>query len=211
MKKVVIILLLMAMVFVPLVSAGVGISWDKETALIPENTETCLTYGVYNPWPEESYVKIKLSESLDEIVESMDISVEKIPAQTASRDSIPVTFCFQTPIVYEEDCALGPFLCKQECNEEMKIFSGEVEVIEVSKDEFFSTGGAGGSATTMSISAPLKVKVQCIPHSRNYTLVYIIVGLASIIALAIRLTRKKKKLEKKSSTYKKKKIKKKSK
>ena len=45
-------LLAFALILVlPFISAGVGISWDKETSLVPENTKTCLIYKVYNPWP----------------------------------------------------------------------------------------------------------------------------------------------------------------
>ena len=189
-KELVSVVLLMVLVF-PLVSAGVGISWNKETALVPENTHTCLTYGIYNPWPSDSYVKVVLSESLDEIVESYEEKFEFIPKETSSKESIPVEFCFKTPRVYTEDCLVGSFICEQQCGEEMKIYSGEVEVIEVNEDEALG-GGSGGSATTMSVSAPLKVKVRCVVHPRNYTLVYIVVGVIAVILLLLRILRKKK-------------------
>ena len=189
-KEVVSVILLMVLVF-PLVSAGVGISWNRETALVPENTDTCLTYGVYNPWPDDSYVKIVLSESLDEIVESYEEKFEFIPRETSSKESIPVEFCFKTPRVYTEDCLVGSFICEQQCGEEMKIYSGEVEVIEVSEKEL-QGGGSGGSATTMSVSAPLKVKVKCVAHPRNYTLVYVVLGTIAVILLLWNILRKKK-------------------
>ncbi|MBT4376999.1 hypothetical protein HOD29_06505 [archaeon] len=175
----------------PMVSAGVGISWDKETSLVPEKTKVCMTYKVYNPWQDDTYVKIELSEELEQIISSTDSDVSFIPKETSSSEAIPVTFCFKTPRVYEEDCLVGGVICKQECGEDMKIYSGEVEVIEVSSKEV-ETRGAGGSATTMSVSAPLKVKVQCLGHKRNYSLVFIIVAIIAAILLALHFLRKKK-------------------
>ena len=69
--KLLLIFLLGFILIFPMVSAGVGISWDKESALVQENTKTCLTYKIYNPWPEDSYVKIELSNSLLEILKSL--------------------------------------------------------------------------------------------------------------------------------------------
>ena len=180
------------MLALPLVSAGVGISWTQESSLVPENTKTCLIYKVYNPWPEDSYVQITLSEELMEIVSSSESDITFIPKGTSSADAIPVEFCFKTPRVYEEDCWIGnKLICKQECVVETKSYAGEVEVMEASSSEL--EGGAGGSATAMAVSAPLRVKVQCVPHSRNYTLIYIIVGVIAGILLAINLLKKKKK------------------
>ena len=107
-----------------------------------------------------------------------------------------MNFCFKTPQVYEKDCLLfNSLICKQDCLEEIKTYSGEVEVLEVGSLE--EAGGAGGSATAMSVSAPLRVRVQCVPHSRNYSIVYIAVILIAGVLLAINLYRKKKFLSKK--------------
>lgn len=173
------------------VSAGIGISWEKESSLVPENSKTCLTYKVYNPWPDDVYARIELSDSLQGIMKSQESSIEFIPAQTSSKDAIPVEFCFKTPRIYERNCLIGnSLICKQECGEEMKVFSGEVEVIEVSEAEF-QAGGAGGSATQMSVSAPLKIRVQCIESGYNFSVVYISIILIAGIWLVINLTRKK--------------------
>jgi hypothetical protein len=188
MKKAVNLLILAFLVFsiFPLVSAGVGLSWSQESALVPENSNVCLTYGVYNPWPKDSYVKINLSESLQGIVTSSNSSINYIPAETSSNDSIPVKFCFRTPKVYPEDCLLfNTFLCSQNCSFPIKTYSGQVEVMEVSSSQLKS-GGSGGSSTQMSISAPLNVRVQCIKHGTDYSIVYILIG---IIALAILIWR----------------------
>ena len=189
-KQSVISLSVIFLLVLPMVSAGIGLKWEQESALIPEDSNVCLTYGVYNPWPSDSYVQIVLSDSLQEIVDSTDVKVESIPKYTFSNSSIPIKFCFKTPSVYNQDCLVfGKFLCKQECSEEMKIYSGEVEVFEVNEATVLS-GGSGGSATSMSISAPLRVKVKCIAHSRNYSLVYALVGIIALLVLLWKIYKK---------------------
>ncbi|HIH52262.1 hypothetical protein J4412_02780 [Candidatus Pacearchaeota archaeon] len=193
MRKLMISLLLSSFLILslfPLISAGVGVVWSQETALIPERTNVCLNYGLYNPWPTDSYVKITLSESLQEIVESSDVKVDSIPKYTFHDASIPVKFCFKTPIVYKQDCLVfDKFLCKQDCTEDMKIYSGEVQVLEVN-EAALTPGGSGGSSTSMSVSAPLKVKVKCLAHSRDYSLVYIIVGIIALLVLLWKIYKK---------------------
>jgi hypothetical protein len=181
------------MLIFPLVSAGVGIKWDKESTMVPEKTKTCLTYFVYNPFDSDVYAKIELSEELQDIIKSQENEAKLIPSETFSSEAIPVEFCFKTPKIYERDCWIGDSLiCKQECNEEMKMYSGEVIVREVSESEF--TGpGSGGSATQMSVSAPLKVRVQCAAHERNYSLIYAVVALIAAILLAINIIKGKRK------------------
>lgn len=195
--KIFLVALLVLTAIFPLVSAGVGISWDKESVLIPEGDKNCLTYKVYNPWPKESFVQIKVSEELNEVISSGESETKKIPIETSRAEAIPVTFCFKTQKVYEKDCALFGFgLCKQECLEETKLYSGEVEVIELTEQEAIS-GGTGGSRTTMSVSAPLNVRVQCIEHDRKYGFIYITIALIAGILLAINLLRRRKIKEKK--------------
>lgn len=200
----ILVLTFVFMLVSPLISAGVGIKWDKESALVPEKTKTCLTYNIYNPWDDDVYAKIAVSEEFDEILTRQESEIELIPAQTSSMEAMPVEFCFKTPNVYERDCWIGnSLICKQDCNEEMKLYAGEVLVTEVSEAEF-SGKGTGGSATQMSVSAPLKVRVQCVPHSRNYSLIYATVALIAAILLAINLLKKKKKFSKAKKTKKKK-------
>ncbi len=181
-----------AMLVLPMVSAGVGISWDRESSLVPEGTKTCLTYKVYNPWPEDSYVQIQLSDELLNILDSAEAETKFVPAETSSEEAMPVTFCFKTPTVYEKDCALFGFLiCKQDCLEEMQNFKGEVEVIELTEEEVVK-GGSGGSKTQMSVSAPINIKVQCIAHKRNYSLVYLAIALIAGILLLVNILNKRK-------------------
>jgi len=185
----------LVLIILPFVSAGVGISWDKETSLIPENTKTCLTYKVYNPWPEDSTVEIALSDELMEIVSYIQSDSVFVPRETSSKDAIPIEFCFKTPTVYEQDCLLfNSLLCKQDCADDMRIYSGDVEVLEVGDQV---KGGAGGSATAVSVSAPLRVKVQCVAHTRNYSLIYILIAVAAGIFLMINLIQRRNKKNKK--------------
>lgn len=199
--KSVISLVLILMVFVPLVSAGPGIKWSQESSLVPEKTSTCLTYEVYNPWEGDSYVQIKLSEELDEIVKSSESETKFVPSQTSSSEALPIEFCFKTPNVYTRDCLIGDmFICEQTCSEPMKTYEGQVEVIELSEEEAKIGTGAGGSATQMSVSAPLRVRVQCTPSDRNYGIVYALVALIAGILLWINIanSKQKKKSKKKS-------------
>jgi len=186
-----IIILILVISILPFISAGVGISWDKESALVPENTKACLTYKVYNPWPQDTYVAVELSDELQSILSSTEGEVTFIPKETSSSNAIPVTFCFRTPRIYERDCWIGSLaICKQTCEEELKTYSGEVEVIEAGAEGF---EGAQGSATRISVSAPLRVKVQCVEHKRNFTLIYLVVAIIAAILLILGIIKKRKK------------------
>lgn len=186
------------MLFVPLVSAGVGLKSTQESTLVPENTKTCLTYSVYNPFEDDSYIQVRLSEELEAIVRSAEFETKLVPKNTPSTESIPIEFCFKTPRVYTRDCLIGDFLiCEQTCEEPMKVYEGEVEAIQLSEEEAKIGGGAGGSTTQMSISSPARVRVQCIPHDRNYSVVYLLVALIAGILLWINTTKRKNRSDKK--------------
>jgi hypothetical protein len=179
----------------PLASAysGLGLAWNKESALVPENTKTCLTYNVYNPFDQSTYAKIQLSDQMKQILTSSQSEVKLIPNNTPSTAGIPVKICFKTPRVYPKDCLVGnSLLCKQTCTEPMKVYQGEVEAVQVSEAQFKS-GGSGGSMTQMSISAPIRVRVECIPHARDYTVVYALVAIIATILLVLNLRKSKNK------------------
>ncbi|NCN51396.1 hypothetical protein GW931_00080 [archaeon] len=191
-KKILLATIIVATLLFPLVSAGVGISWDRESALVPEKTKTCLTYKIYNPWPKDSYAQIKLSDELSEIIASQESETQFIPAETSSGEAIPVTFCFKTPVIYERDCLVADkLICKQDCLQDMKVYDGQVEIIELTEEQVMS-GGSGGSKTMMSVSAPLKIRVQCVKHDRDWSLVYGLVALIAGIVLAWNIIRHKK-------------------
>ncbi len=187
-------------------AAGVGLKWGQESVLVPENEKACMTYYVYNPWATDSYIMVRLSEEMQEIVSSYESERKLVPAETSSAEAMPIEFCFKTPVIYNRDCWIGDFLfCEQECNETMKIYAGEVEAIELNEAEFQS-GDAGGSRTQMSVSAPIKVGVQCIAHERNLSLIYIVIALVAGTLLAINIiNRRKAKIKSTASSIKSKK------
>lgn len=180
----ILLFLFVIVMFTSFLSAGVGIKWDQESKLVNEGERTCLTYNIYNPWPEDSSAEIKLSEELEEVLVFQESEKKFIPANTPSSEAIPLEFCFEAPFVYEKDCLIGnTFLCEQTCNEEQKIYDGNVLVSETVGLE--ESGGAGGSAVSASVSAPLRIKIICNAYSRNYTPVYVLIVLIAAIILLL--------------------------
>lgn len=179
------ILLMMVIMLSSFVLAGVGIKWSQESAVINENGKACMSYEVYNPWPEDTFVTIELSGELKEILTLQEVETKLIPADTPSSNAIPVEFCFKVPKVYERDCWIFGLICEQDCNEEQKIYSGEVLVKSVASEI-----NGGGSATTMAVSAPLNIKIQCIAHARDFTLIYVLGIIISIIIIAVLLSKR---------------------
>jgi len=172
-------------------SAGVGIKWDRESALAEGGERACLTYGVYNPWPEETYVKISLSDELQEVLDVQDINSTLIPAHTASTEAIPIEFCFDVPErIYGKNCWFGGFfVCEQECKEEQMIYEGDVEIRSVPPPS------GGGSSATMAVSAPLRVKVKCVPHGTDYTLLYVVLAVVALVVITLIMKYRKPKSE----------------
>jgi len=187
-KEVIICSIILALAMINLASAGVGIKWEQESFLVNEGDKTCLSYSIYNPWPEEANVQIELSEPLKEVLTSQEAETKLIPANTPSSVAIPVKFCFKVPQVYQKDCLAGGMMCKQECTEEQKVYQGEVLVKSVPSDTEIT--GSGGSSTQMSVSAPLKLKVVCDKHGRDFSIIYVILAGISLLGVAIILYRK---------------------
>ena len=175
-------------VLMSFVSAGVGIKWNQETILANEGKKECINYYVYNPWPEQTTVTIDLSDELKNILESQESEIKTVPENTPSTGAIPIEFCFVVPQVYVKDCLISNLICRQDCKESQKEYSGEVIVKSVPSQTTIS--GSGGSTTQMSVSAPLKVKVACIAYERDFTLVYAVIAVIAAIVVAIILIRK---------------------
>lgn len=188
--KSVISFILILMMIAPLASAG--ILWNEESKLVPENTKTCLTYSVYNPFDSDAYYQVKLIGELADIIVSSESETKFVPAGTFHDDALPIEFCFKTPRVYEQDCLVGGFICKQTCEEPMKVYEGQVEVIKLSEEETKIGEGSGGSTTQISEVAPSRVRVQCTPSDRNYGSVYALIALIAGILLWINIVNTKK-------------------
>lgn len=166
---------------IPMIYAGVGIKWDRQSMLIPEGERGCLSYSVYNPWPKETNVVIDVSDELKPVLVLQEAETKFVPAYTYSNQSIPIKFCFKAPFVFPKDCLIAGFICKKVCTENFREFRGEVIVSSVPGTS--PTGGSGGSATRMAVGAPLVLRVQCIAHPRNFILVYILIGLIAALII----------------------------
>jgi len=185
--------IVLALFLMQIASAGVGVKWEQESFLVNDGENTCLTYSVYNPWPEDSSVQIELPENLKNLLTSQEAETKIVPANTPSSSAIPVKFCFKVPRVYARDCLVGGFICKQECKEEQVVYDGEVSVKSVPGNAEMS--GSGGSATQMAVSAPLRLKIVCKPHGRDFSLVYISLAVIAAIVIVVILFRKYRKPE----------------
>lgn len=167
------------------VSAGVGIKWNAESIVIDEKGEGCLVYHVYNPWPEDSVAVVSLSEGISDLMKNKNGEEVFVPAETSSKEALPVEFCFKVGRVYERDCLLpGGLLCQQMCEGDMEVYEGEVVV------SGSSSGSVSGSATKASVSAPIRVRVRCNTSSRNYTPVYAFVVIMALIGIYLYLKRR---------------------
>jgi hypothetical protein len=178
----------------PLISAGVGIKWSQESLLVKEGERGCLSYSVYNPWPEETWVKIELSDKLKDLLVEQEAETKFVPANTPSSAAIPVKFCFKVPKVYGEDCwIMGQFICSENYQGELKSYSGEVTVKSVPSP--MKVSGAGGSATAMAVSAPLAIKINPDNHARDFTMLFVLIAIISVIIITILLYRRYRKPE----------------
>ena len=196
MKKEMVILIgtIFALILISNISAGVGIKWSQESVLINEGERICISqYSVYNPWPQDSYVKIELPDSLKEVLVMQESETKFVPANTSSNNSIPVEFCFKAPKVYSRECLVGDFLCKQDCLEPQKVYDGEVSIKSAPSNS--KVTGSGGSTTTMEVSAPLRLKVVCNAHPTDFSLVYILLAIISLIVILVTLYKRNQKPE----------------
>jgi hypothetical protein len=187
--KFILSLLFGIVLFSSLISAGIGLKWEQQSKLVLEGEKACLTYGVYNPFSDDSYVQIDVSDSLKTILLMQDTKSTLIPAQTSSQNTIPVEFCFEVPKVYQRNYLIaGRFIEKLDCNEPQKEYNGEVVVKTVAPPS--DIGGSGGSTTQMSVGAPITVRVPCEKHGWDYTPVYVLVAFISLFVLVFTLFRK---------------------
>jgi len=182
----IILLFVVGVMLSSLVSAGVGIKWDRESALVESGESACLIYGAYNPWPKETWIEITVTEPLQEVLTLQKVESVLVPADTGVEQAIPLEFCFEVPRgIYNKDCWLGQwFVCEQTCLEEMKIYDGDVVLSSVPSPV------DGGSAGIMAVQAPLRVKVDCKAFTRDYALLYVLIVVISAGFVGMILYRK---------------------
>ncbi len=184
------VLAILFLVVISSVSAGVGIKMGVSSLLVGEGEEGCVEVGAYNPFSSGTNILIGVSEELKEVLTLQEAETKYLPPETSSSNAIPMKFCFKVPgDVYERDYKIsGRFIDKLDCDEEQKVYEGEVILSSVSSSS--DSGGIGGSATQMSVSQPLRVRVSCNPYPWDYTLLYIFIAALSVSVVSFVLFRK---------------------
>lgn len=168
---------------------GVGIVWNTETEIVNENSKHCIEYGIYNPWEEDVEAKLGVSPELEDIIVELESEPKFIKAGTTNDIAVPVDFCFSIGEVYSKDCLIGNFVCEKRCEEPEIVYTGKVMAREEPKK---GGEGAVGSATSLGVAVPLRLRVKCSPYARDYTLVYAVVIIISLILILWIVYRKRK-------------------
>ena len=162
---------------------GVGIVWNTENEIVNEDSTNCIEYGLYNPWDEDVNAYLSVSDELKDIITSEHSEPKVIKGKTMHNAAVPVKICFKIAKVYSEDCLWNGQICEQRCEESQVIYTGKIKTME--KESGLLSGA--GSATALGVSVPLTLKVRCNSHSRDWSLVYIIVIGVVLSAIGILL------------------------
>lgn len=159
---------------------GVGIVWNTETEIVNEGSKHCIEYGVYNPWEDDVKATLGVSSELEDVIVEMDTEAKFIKAGTLHDMAVPVDFCFEIADVYSKDCLLGNFVCEKRCEESEIVYEGKVMAREEGEE---GAEGAVGSATSLGVAVPLRLRVKCSAYARDYTLVYAVVIVVALILI----------------------------
>ena len=79
-------------------------------------------------------------------------------------------------------------MCEQSCGVEEKVYSGEVLIVELNSLE---KQEKDISETSISLSAPLNLKVKCDSHPRRYSSLYILIALIAFLLLVPKYLKRK--------------------
>jgi|TARA_Y100000034_G_scaffold93268_1_gene112850 hypothetical protein len=187
MKKLLALMIVFTLLLSPVFALkGVGIKYGVEYTTVAEGKNSCMTYGVYNPWDESVVAELTADEELEQFVKK--IHSEKIPGGTNSGDAIQVKICFDVPKNTLDSC------------EDTRVFEGNI----IAREKKESSIGGVGSATTTIVTAPLTVEVVCGEKItgaavslggtiRNIGLFILLIGI--VVALAYFVMSRKKKQE----------------
>ncbi|MEK6934934.1 MAG: hypothetical protein AABW46_03580 [Nanoarchaeota archaeon] len=181
--RVVILSLLIILIIMPasLALKGVGIKWSSESAIVEEESTTCLDYGLYNPWDEAINAELGVSEELQEVITVKESETVFLNAFKPSSDAVPVQLCFKVPEVYEDDCLIAGFLCEQTCDLGEISFKGDV----VATGKGTDVSGSSGSSATVAASVPLELIVNCEERERSYVDLYIAILILVLIIIGV--------------------------
>ena len=144
MKKFLALMIIFTVLFSPVIALkGVGIKYGIEYTSVGEGKETCLNYGIYNPWDESVVAELTADEELEQFIKK--VHNKKIPGGTSSGDAIQVKVCFDIPRKTLDNC------------EDTKVFEGNV----IAREKKDNRVGGVGSATSTIVTAPLTLEVVC--------------------------------------------------
>ena len=144
MKKFLALIIIFTVLLSPVIALkGVGIKYGIEYTIVGEGKETCLNYGIYNPWNELVVAELTADGELEQFIKKVDS--KKIPGGTSSGDAIQVKVCFDIPRKTLDNC------------DETKVFEGNV----IAREKKESGVGGVGSTTSTIVTAPLTLEVVC--------------------------------------------------
>lgn len=189
---VLIAIILMSLIIIEPASArkGVGIVWETESEIVNEESTHCITYGLYNPWDEDINIILRASEEFRNLIKRQEAESKFIKAGTFHEDAVPAKVCFEIAKVYEENCLALGLGCEKKCEGPEKIYNGKILANEVTTGD---VSGSTGSTTSLGVSIPLNLRVNCSPQPRSLIVFYLVfIGIA-LIATCIILYKKTKK------------------
>ncbi len=161
---------------------GPGLVWNTESETLSEGETRCLTYSLYNPWEDSGTFQLSVSGSLVNLSSTNISASHYLIGSTMRKDALPILVCFHAPRrVYPQDCILGYFFCKTVCPKNLTSYSGEIQASLISNQSLPSFG----SSTTLSISAPLDLKIACTSTSSSIFEVVVLIFLVLCLVLAI--------------------------
>ena len=144
MKKFLALMIIFIVLFSPVLALkGVGLKYGLEYTTLSEGKETCLSYGIYNPWDESVITELTADEELAQFVNKP--KTKEIPGGTSSGDAISIKVCFDIPPNTLENCG------------ETRVFEGNV----IAKEKKELSADGIGSATSTVVTAPLTIEVVC--------------------------------------------------
>ena len=144
MKKFLALIIIFTVLLSPVIALkGVGIKYGIEYTKVSEGKETCLGYGVYNPWDENVVAELTADGELEQFIKK--VNSRRIPAGTNSGDALKINVCFDIPPGILDSC------------DEPKVFEGTV----IAREQKDTLIGGIGSATSTLVSAPLTLEVVC--------------------------------------------------
>ena len=158
--------------------SGVGLSWANEAISVKEGEETCVMYGIYNPFSDDVTAKLFIIGEAKNFIASQSSEKIFIRGETYHDRSQLVEICFEIEQIYEDDCLIGSMMCEQACRGEPTTFESEVLAAGMSDAKKVEIG----SSTEFGVAAPLDITVECVPRSRDLRVAYYASG---IVAMSI--------------------------